>query len=226
MVGNILATGAGFPGTSGYRRTVAGGMIPWRPNYALELAARSPRLSAGPLDVPNQNNGLHMVDLAKLNSLRARIHELNPNAVLDGAVSPDRYASSNPRIVWILRETNGDGGWDLCEFLEDHSQLLDYSRWAATYGAIAKISKAFQESLRPVALASLRKRDRRAYGARITGNFRLVAAPDAERQNARQRSLQPLLRISKTPSTQFCYRSTHIGTKSEGREQIPALKSR
>ncbi|MBC8432665.1 MAG: hypothetical protein H8D96_12200 [Desulfobacterales bacterium] len=78
-----------------------------------------------------------------INSIRTE----HPQTVADGPVVPEKYSIVRPRILWVLRETNGGGDWDLKSFLRDNTNLFSYSRWHATFGAIAKISKGLIESL-------------------------------------------------------------------------------
>ena len=86
------------------------------------------------------------------------IRRFDPQTVTDGPVVPTRYAAAKPRLLWILREPNGGGAWDLCEVLRNDSQLLGYSRWHSTYGAVAKISYGLIECLSAEHVGRLRSR--------------------------------------------------------------------
>jgi hypothetical protein len=103
------------------------------------------------------------------------IRQHDPNTVADGAVVPQEYAQSKPRLLWILRETNGGGDWDLRRFLSSDEELFGYRHWHATFGALAKISfglihnspeasiaqmdaKDAVEALRSVAVVNVNKR--------------------------------------------------------------------
>jgi hypothetical protein len=83
----------------------------------------------------------------------------DPQTVPDGPVVPTRYAAAKPRLLWVLRETNGGGTWDLCDFLRDHSKLFGYSRWHCTYGAVAKISFGLIKGLAADDIGKLGARD-------------------------------------------------------------------
>jgi hypothetical protein len=69
--------------------------------------------------------------------------------VTDGILCPKKfgkYPKSKHRILWILKEANDPkgGGWSLTDFLTtrvDKSEgLFHYTRWAATFGLVIKVS--------------------------------------------------------------------------------------
>jgi hypothetical protein len=68
------------------------------------------------------------------------IKPLHAMDVLDGAVVPSRYAAANPRCLWILREPDGEGPWDLREFLATDDKLFHHPTWAKTFGLVATVS--------------------------------------------------------------------------------------
>ena len=93
--------------------------------------------------------------------------------VLDGAVDVDRYLNARPRILWILREPNGAGPWDLREYFR--STLFTYNRWQSTAGLMIRVShgllddrkawnawandaRAIADCLRDVAIININKR--------------------------------------------------------------------
>jgi len=72
--------------------------------------------------------------------------------VLDGAVDLEQYLAARPRILWILRETNGDVQ-DLRQFLREQDkqpgQRFGYNRWQATYGLVVKVSYGLLNGCKP-----------------------------------------------------------------------------
>lgn len=58
--------------------------------------------------------------------------------VLDGAVDTVRYVQSRPRLLWVLREPNGGGPWDLREYFRD--SLFKYSHWRMTAALMIRVS--------------------------------------------------------------------------------------
>ena len=80
------------------------------------------------------------MDIATHDSLLADLRQMDPNAVLDGPVVSERYSKTPFRILWALREPNGDGPWDLREFLATDECLFTYPKWQATIGLLAKVS--------------------------------------------------------------------------------------
>lgn len=67
--------------------------------------------------------------------------------VLDGAVDRERYAQATPRILWVLREPNGGGPWDLREYLR--STLFTYNRWQSTAGLMIRVTHGLLEGRKP-----------------------------------------------------------------------------
>ncbi len=88
-----------------------------------------------------------------------------PHAVKDGAVDWNRYAATNLRLLWVLREVHDGniarggegGGWDLRRFLRE--DLLNYPRWHVTYGAVAKVSNALSQGVAPADVACMSSRN-------------------------------------------------------------------
>ncbi len=69
---------------------------------------------------------------------------INREPTIDGPISP-LYGTSNPRVLWILREANSKGGGSLIEWV--NQELLNEenpgkSGWFATWGLIIKVSDA------------------------------------------------------------------------------------
>src|SRR5687767_2223124 len=100
------------------------------------------------------------MNLGTLEEVLLDVRRIDPRAVPDGAVVPERYACARPRIVWILREVNDSGNtdWDLRTFLasdDPETGLLSYSRWWSTYGFVAKMSRALREGPDSTAVARL-----------------------------------------------------------------------
>ena len=87
------------------------------------------------------------VDLEAHEELLQAIRKIDSHTVADGAVVPSRYVLARPRILWVLRETNGGGDWDLREFLRSDTNLFSYPRWHCTFGALAKVSYGILNSL-------------------------------------------------------------------------------
>lgn len=92
--------------------------------------------------------------------------------VLDGAVDVDRYLLAAPRVLWILREPNGNPG-DLREYYRE--DLFTYPRWQATAGLMIRVAygllnrrmpwghwaddaRAIADCLRDVAIINVNKR--------------------------------------------------------------------
>ena len=59
--------------------------------------------------------------------------EINPNIITDGVVSWEDYATSNPKILFVLKEVNSDEpNWDLREFTRDGARNYTWdniTRW-------------------------------------------------------------------------------------------------
>ena len=115
------------------------------------------------------------LDLQAHDRVLKSIKEHDQKTVADGPIVPEEYARANPRLLWILRETNGGGDWDLRKFLANDRELFSYPHWSATFGALAKISfgllhdspadliaqmdaKDAVEALRSVAVINVNKR--------------------------------------------------------------------
>lgn len=63
---------------------------------------------------------------------------------IDGPVSPN-YNNADKRILWVLREPHGDGGWSLIDYILDDIVHCEkpwekYSKWHVTYSLIIKAS--------------------------------------------------------------------------------------
>ncbi|MDM8541992.1 hypothetical protein QUF90_12975 [Desulfococcaceae bacterium HSG9] len=86
------------------------------------------------------------LDKIKYEQLIQSIRTKDPEIIADGPVDWSRYVKSKIRILWILRETNGGGDWDLREFL---TNPFSYKNWHSTFGAVAKISHCFLNDLSP-----------------------------------------------------------------------------
>lgn len=102
-------------------------------------------------------NDYGLPDLREHEQIAADVSRCHPEAVLDGPVVPERYHNASPRIMWILREPNGTGPWDLREFLRNHSDsgLFGYQNWHSTYGALVKISHGLAKGLSALEVGGL-----------------------------------------------------------------------
>lgn len=74
---------------------------------------------------------------------------MNKNEIEDGIICSKKFGKhpkSKHRILWILKEANDpdSGGWSLTDFLatrvDESEGLFHYSRWAATFGLVIKVS--------------------------------------------------------------------------------------
>jgi hypothetical protein len=74
---------------------------------------------------------------------------MNKSEIEDGIICPRKFGKhpkSKHRILWILKEANDPdgGGWSLIDFLatrvDESEGLFHYSRWAATFGLVIKVS--------------------------------------------------------------------------------------
>ncbi|HEX7448807.1 MAG TPA: hypothetical protein VF306_14740 [Pirellulales bacterium] len=88
-----------------------------------------------------------MLDLKSHDNLLNELRERDPESVLDGPVVTELYALAPTRILWILREPNGVGPWDLRESLADFRKLSSYSKWQATSGLLARVSHGLVSGL-------------------------------------------------------------------------------
>lgn len=112
-------------------------------------------------------------EIQEVDSLLAEMQSVDSKIVLDGAVDAERYINSSPRILWILREPNGSGPWDLREYFRE--KLFTNNRWRATaavpilvsYGllngaipwdALPVDPKNIADSLRETAIININKR--------------------------------------------------------------------
>ena len=55
--------------------------------------------------------------LEKQNELFAEWKAVNPNIITDGVVNETEYLNAPVKVLYLLKETNGGSGWDLCEFV-------------------------------------------------------------------------------------------------------------
>jgi len=67
--------------------------------------------------------------------------------VLDGAVDLERYLKAIPQILWILREPNGGGPWDLRQYFREG--LFAYNRWQSTAGLLIRVSHGLLNGRKP-----------------------------------------------------------------------------
>ncbi len=112
-------------------------------------------------------------DISKVDALLLENQRRDQSFVLDGAVDVERYVNAKPRILWILREPNGGGPWDLREYFR--STLFTYNRWQSTAGVMIRVShglingrkawgvwandaRAIADCLRDVAIINVNKR--------------------------------------------------------------------
>ena len=54
-----------------------------------------------------------------------QIKEIDQLAVIDGVIDIDCYLSSPIKVMWILKETNSEGGWSIVDNYKDHKWLTD-----------------------------------------------------------------------------------------------------
>jgi hypothetical protein len=74
------------------------------------------------------------------------MRSIDSETIADGAVELDRYIQAKIKILWVLRETNGGGSWDLRDFLK---QPFSYNKWHSTFGSVAKISHCLLNNIKP-----------------------------------------------------------------------------
>lgn len=56
------------------------------------------------------------------------------NPILDGIVCEEKYNKSKYKILWILKEPNGeDDDWDMREFIGNKKYLTNYHLWRRTF---------------------------------------------------------------------------------------------
>ena len=60
---------------------------------------------------------------------------------VDGIVNEDVYSGQRPKILWVLREPNGEG-FDFLDYLRD---VTAYPKWKQSYGLVVKISRIVLE---------------------------------------------------------------------------------
>jgi hypothetical protein len=60
---------------------------------------------------------------------------------VDGIVDEKIYESQRPKILWVLREPNGEG-FDFMDYLKD---VTAYPKWKQSYGLVVKISRIILE---------------------------------------------------------------------------------
>jgi len=99
------------------------------------------------------------LDLQAHDLVLESIRHYDPKTVADGAVVPGKYEQARPRLLWILRETNGGGDWDLRSFLSSNDALFGYPYWHATFGALAKTSFGLLHDLPAESIAQMEARD-------------------------------------------------------------------
>ena len=84
-----------------------------------------------------------MVQSTKLAQIEENFKKLYENdIVLDGVTDFDEYINEKEKILWILKEADGGGNWDLRSF---HKNLCEYNDWRRTYKLIIKISRLIQK---------------------------------------------------------------------------------
>lgn len=69
---------------------------------------------------------------------------INRELTIDGPISPS-YGISNPKVLWILREANSEGGGSLIDWVNQdliNNENIGRSGWFATWGLIIKVSDA------------------------------------------------------------------------------------
>lgn len=76
-------------------------------------------------------------EIQKVNQLLKARQIIDP-LILDGAVDINRYISTTPRILWVLREPHGRGSWDLCTFTRQ--ELFTYNKWKMTFGLVIRVT--------------------------------------------------------------------------------------
>jgi len=86
-----------------------------------------------------------MADYDKLIELDGKIKERYPNnAVLDGIVNYDVFLKTEPKILWVLKETNISTFKDGCFLLNDslNEDLAGHTNWKQTWGLVIEVSDA------------------------------------------------------------------------------------
>jgi hypothetical protein len=111
--------------------------------------------------------------IAEIDRELAAMRIADKQIVLDGAVDSARYDAASPRILWVLREPNGEGPWDLREYFRE--TLFTYNRWQSTAALLIRVSygllhnclpwgtwaddaRAIADALRGVAVININKR--------------------------------------------------------------------
>lgn len=84
---------------------------------------------------------------------RAEVEKLQPEnrqITIDGAIS-EQYNNAKPRIMWILREPHGEGGWSLLDYVIFLSTpgAKHYLKGRSTYGALAKVTYGILNNMKP-----------------------------------------------------------------------------
>ena len=109
----------------------------------------------------------------------------------DGIVDTEIFASQEVKILWILREPNGEG-FDFMSYLKNPT---NYNRWKASYGLVVKISyaminkisdwksipdpsKIVHETMSKIAIMNIKKT-----GGKATINSKKILAYSLENKN-------------------------------------------
>lgn len=117
-----------------------------------------------------------------------------PKLVSDGVVDEEAYLASQPRLLFLLKEVNdeGGGGWSLCEFLRKGARAQTWdniTRWVMGIRALPSDLRWMEDlenidesvrtdTLHSIAVMNLKK----SPGGYVTENkkFRQVAVGDRE----------------------------------------------
>ena len=129
------------------------------------------------------------------------IRQYAPRTIADGPVVCQRYANAKPRILWVLREANGDVCLDLCKFLND--KLLDYPRWYSTYGAVVKISYGLINCTATKDIGRLQARD-------VVDTIRDVAVVNVNKRGGERRVVWSKLATNAQEFTSFVERQITV----------------
>lgn len=59
----------------------------------------------------------------KCDEITDQIKEIGESAVIDGVIDIDTYQKSPIKVMWILKETNSEGGWSIVDNYKNHKWL-------------------------------------------------------------------------------------------------------
>ena len=61
------------------------------------------------------------------NEITEQIKQIGKSAVIDGVIDIECYLKSPIKVMWILKETNSEGGWSIIDNYKDHKWLTAYN---------------------------------------------------------------------------------------------------